>query len=301
MKVDYSKAAKKWLENSTKFQLDGLALQGIRIDRVEIGVVRCNFVIPDHLSDENGNWNVGAISVLIDDMAAGAVFSYCGGNLATVDFTMSFYSMAKVNEEVEIEANVVGEKGNLVSVVIDIKKKANGEKVVVGKQWMHLPSASERKGRRKNDKMEVDYPKAARKWLENSSELQLDGLALQGIRVDRVERGVVRCDFVIPDHLSDENGNWNVGAMSVLIDDMAAGAVFSYCGGNLATVDFTMSFYSTAKEELQIEANVVGEKGNLVSVVIDIKKKSNGEKVVIGKQWMHVIPFKKPQAGKSKL
>ena len=55
------------------------------------------------------------------------------------------------------------------------------------------------------------------------------------------------------------------------------------------------------QEELQIEANVVGEKGNLVSVVIDIKKKSDGEKVVIGKQWMHVIPFKKSQAGKSKL
>ncbi|CAH1419291.1 unnamed protein product [Lactuca virosa] len=151
--------------------------------------------------------------------------------------------------------------------------------------------------------MKVDYSKAAKKWLENSSKVQLDGLALQGMRIDRVEIGLIRCDFVIPDHLSDENGNWHVGAMSVLIDDMAAGAVFSYCGCNLATVDFTMSFYSSAKvnEEVEIEANVVGEKGNLVSVVIDIKKKGSKEKVVVGKQWMRVIPFKSLQAGKSKL
>lgn len=56
MKVDYSKAAKKWLENSSMVQLDGLALQGIRIDRVEIGLIRCDFVIPNHLS----------VSLLID-------------------------------------------------------------------------------------------------------------------------------------------------------------------------------------------------------------------------------------------
>ncbi|KAI3512610.1 hypothetical protein L1887_19926 [Cichorium endivia] len=138
MKVDYSKAAKKWLEKSSQFPLDGLALKGMRIDRVEVGLIRIGFVIPDHLSDENGNWSAGAISVLIDAMAADAVFSYCGRHLATIDFTMSFYSTAKVNEEVEIEATVVGEKGNLVSVVIDIKKKGNGEKVVVGKQWMYV-------------------------------------------------------------------------------------------------------------------------------------------------------------------
>ncbi|PWA72607.1 thioesterase superfamily protein [Artemisia annua] len=135
-KGDYTKLAKIWLENNSKFELDGLALKGMKIDRVELGYIRCYFVIPDHLSDANGNWNAGAMSVLIDDMAAGAVFSITGGNLATVDFTMSFYSTVKVNEEVEIEASVVGEKGNLVSVVIDIKKKGSGEKVVVGKQWM---------------------------------------------------------------------------------------------------------------------------------------------------------------------
>ncbi|XP_024972967.1 uncharacterized protein LOC112511537 isoform X2 [Cynara cardunculus var. scolymus] len=97
MNGDNSKLARKWLENSSKFQLDGLALQGMRIDRVEKGLIRCDFVVPDNLLDGEGNWNVGAISVLIDDMAASAVFSCCAGILATMDFTLSFYSAVKVD------------------------------------------------------------------------------------------------------------------------------------------------------------------------------------------------------------
>ncbi|KAL8226170.1 hypothetical protein R6Q57_018727 [Mikania cordata] len=148
-----------------------------------------------------------------------------------------------------------------------------------------------------------DYSKLTKKWFQNSSNFELDGLALQGLKIDRIEVGLVKSSFVIPDHLSDRDGNWLAGAMAVLIDGMAAGAVFSMTGGNLATIDYTMSFYSTAKanEEVEIEANVAGEKGNLASVIITIKKKSNGEKVVVGKQWMHVTPIKRPQAGKSKL
>lgn len=50
MKGDYSKLARKWLENSSKFELDGLALEGMKIDRVEVGFLRVHFVVPDRLS-----------------------------------------------------------------------------------------------------------------------------------------------------------------------------------------------------------------------------------------------------------
>nr|XP_043637453.1 uncharacterized protein LOC122608412 [Erigeron canadensis] len=148
-----------------------------------------------------------------------------------------------------------------------------------------------------------DYTKLARKWLENSSKFELDGLALEGMNIYIVEQGFIKCSLVIPNHLSDVDGNWKAGAMSVLIDDITAGAVFSITGGHLATVDFTMSFYSTAKvnEEVEIEASVVGETGNLFSVVTDIRKKGTGEKVVVGKQWMQATPIKTSQAAKSKL
>lgn len=38
-------------------------------------------------------------------------------------------------EEVEIEAKVVGEKAKLTSVLIEIRKKQNGEVIGLGKQW----------------------------------------------------------------------------------------------------------------------------------------------------------------------
>lgn len=38
-------------------------------------------------------------------------------------------------EEVEIEAKVVGEKAKLTSVLIEIRKKENGEVIGLGKQW----------------------------------------------------------------------------------------------------------------------------------------------------------------------
>lgn len=39
-------------------------------------------------------------------------------------------------EEVEIEAKVVGKKGRLSSVVVEIRRKSNGELIALGKQWM---------------------------------------------------------------------------------------------------------------------------------------------------------------------
>ncbi|KAI7754952.1 hypothetical protein M8C21_026765 [Ambrosia artemisiifolia] len=159
------------------------------------------------------------------------------------------------------------------------------------------------KFRAKTGMKKGNYTKLTRLWFQNSSNFELDGLALQGLKIDHIDVGLVRCSFVVLDHLSDRDGNWNVGAIAILIDSLAAGAVFSMTGGHLATVDYTMSFYSTVKvkEEVEIEAKVVGEKGNLASVIIDIKKKSNGEKVVIGKQWMHSVPIKTPHCMQSKL
>ncbi|CAN1836748.1 hypothetical protein LINPERHAP1_LOCUS34873 [Linum perenne] len=87
-----------------------------------------------------------------------------------------------------------------------------------------------------------------------------------------------------------------------------------------ASLDFTVSFFSTAKslvnfppksllfslisnlvlpkyvifmdgsrmseEEIEVEAKVIGEKGRLASVVIEVRRRSNGELIALGKQWM---------------
>lgn len=40
----------------------------------------------------------------------------------------------------EIEAKVVGEKGRLMSVVVEVRRKDNGELIALAKQWMAFHS-----------------------------------------------------------------------------------------------------------------------------------------------------------------
>ncbi|CAN1168437.1 hypothetical protein LINPERHAP2_LOCUS27820 [Linum perenne] len=38
--------------------------------------------------------------------------------------------------EIEVEAKVIGEKGRLASVVIEVRRRSNGELIALAKQWM---------------------------------------------------------------------------------------------------------------------------------------------------------------------
>ncbi|XP_048233463.1 uncharacterized protein LOC8273831 isoform X2 [Ricinus communis] len=87
-------------------------------------------------SDGDGNWKVGAMATLIDDVGAAAIYSLIGHIKVSLDFNISYYSTAKTQEEVEIEAKVVGEKGKLMSVVTEVRKKDNGQLIALGRQWM---------------------------------------------------------------------------------------------------------------------------------------------------------------------
>ncbi|CAN0878136.1 hypothetical protein LINGRAHAP2_LOCUS12316 [Linum grandiflorum] len=88
------------------------------------------------MQDGEGNWEVGAMVTLIDDVGAAAIYSLVGHVKASLDFTVSFFSTAKSLEEVEVEAKVIGEKGRLASVGIEVRRRSNGELIALGKQWM---------------------------------------------------------------------------------------------------------------------------------------------------------------------
>ncbi|KAE8680769.1 putative pentatricopeptide repeat-containing protein [Hibiscus syriacus] len=119
----------KWLENLSKgnlsHQLEELTLEGLQIIDAHKGSIRCSFVIPSHASvntnlnllsllyDRDGNWHVGAMATLIDDVAAAAIYSIVDHVKVSLDFSISFHSTARIQEEVEIEARVVAEKGKL--------------------------------------------------------------------------------------------------------------------------------------------------------------------------------------------
>ncbi|RZC90543.1 hypothetical protein C5167_029677 [Papaver somniferum] len=131
-----------WLESLAKgeisSEIETQPVQNLYAIHVQNGLIQCNFIVPQSLSDRDGRWRVGAIATLIDTIGACAAHTTHGNINVSVDFNISYFSTAKVQDEVEIEAKVMGNKGNLSSVMMVIKKKENGDLVAIGKQWMSV-------------------------------------------------------------------------------------------------------------------------------------------------------------------
>ncbi|XP_065868303.1 uncharacterized protein [Euphorbia lathyris] len=138
MEDERVKESSNWLQSLSKesHELEALSLHGLQILEARQGYILCNFVVSNRISDETGNWQVGALATLIDDVGATAIYSLVGHIKVSLDFSISYFSPAKIHEEVEIEAKVIGEKGKLMFVLIEVRKKESGELVALGKQWM---------------------------------------------------------------------------------------------------------------------------------------------------------------------
>ncbi|XP_044472554.1 uncharacterized protein LOC123201148 isoform X2 [Mangifera indica] len=72
-------------------------LRGIRVERVEPGLVSCSFTIPPRLTDINGNLANGAIANLVDEFGGAVVHVEGLPMKVSVDMSISFLSTAKVN------------------------------------------------------------------------------------------------------------------------------------------------------------------------------------------------------------
>ncbi|XP_061359341.1 uncharacterized protein LOC133303448 [Gastrolobium bilobum] len=123
-------------DGTVQQEFEAITTKGIRLLEARKGFLHCSFIVPNTVSDENGNWHVGAIATLIDIIGSLAIYSFFPRFSVSVDFCISFYSTAKIQEEVELEAKVVGKKERLTSVVVEVRKKENGEIIALGKQWM---------------------------------------------------------------------------------------------------------------------------------------------------------------------
>ncbi|CAN1286135.1 hypothetical protein LINPERPRIM_LOCUS19212 [Linum perenne] len=99
--------------------------------------------------------------------------------------------------------------------------------------------------------MENDTVAISNRWLQDlsrgSNPQNLEGLTMAGLTVVDSRKGFVRCRFTVSDRVTDGEGNWEVGAMATLIDDVGAAAIYSMVGHVKASLDFTVSFFSTAK------------------------------------------------------
>ncbi|CAJ1951129.1 unnamed protein product [Sphenostylis stenocarpa] len=132
---------RKWIQSLSdgtsagRHEVETFTSRGIQLVKAHKGLLLCDLIIRSGFLDENGNWHVSAIATLVDILANFASYTLTSCYQVTVDFSISYYSTAKVQEEVEIEAKVVGRKDDLTSVIVEVKKKQNGELIALGKLW----------------------------------------------------------------------------------------------------------------------------------------------------------------------
>ncbi|CAI0540510.1 unnamed protein product [Linum tenue] len=121
---------------------EDFALRGIRVDRVDPGLVSCTFTVPPRLTDKSGKLATGAIANLVDEVG-GAVVHVEGLPMnVSVDMSISFLSAAKVHDELEITSKVLGRKGGYAGTVVLVKNKLTGELIAEGRHSLFgkLPS-----------------------------------------------------------------------------------------------------------------------------------------------------------------
>ncbi|KAK1588177.1 hypothetical protein Q3G72_020502 [Acer saccharum] len=103
------------------------ALRGIRVDRVEPGLVSCTFKVPPRLTDNNGNLANGAIANLVDEVGGAMVYVEGLPRKVSVDMSISFVSSAKLDDELEITSRVLGQRGGYSGTIVLMRNKATGE------------------------------------------------------------------------------------------------------------------------------------------------------------------------------
>ncbi|XP_052187203.1 uncharacterized protein LOC127797973 isoform X3 [Diospyros lotus] len=111
-------------------------LKGIRVDRVEPGLVTCTY------KDRNGKLCAGAIANLVDEVG-GAVVHVEGLPMnVSVDMSISFLSTAKLDDELELTARVLGQRGGYSGTSVLVRNKATGELVAEGRHSLFGKHAS---------------------------------------------------------------------------------------------------------------------------------------------------------------
>ncbi|KAF8696369.1 hypothetical protein HU200_037278 [Digitaria exilis] len=142
--------ARKWLEDprvgysgdlspdaseSERQTLSSMVMPGARVSLAEPGRVVCSLRVRAPLTDADGRWHAGAIAAAVDNVCSAVVFTVVGEPTVTVHYSLSYFSPAHPNEEVEMEGRVVSRKGKLTAAAVEVRKKESRELVAIGRQW----------------------------------------------------------------------------------------------------------------------------------------------------------------------
>ncbi|XP_030524268.1 acyl-coenzyme A thioesterase 13 isoform X1 [Rhodamnia argentea] len=121
---------------------ENFSLRGLRVDRVEPGLVVCSFRVPPRLADRNGNLAQGAIANMVDEIGYAVIHVEGIPISVSVNMSISYLSTAKVNDELEITSKVLGQKGGYFATIILMRNKATGEIIAEGRHSLFNAHAS---------------------------------------------------------------------------------------------------------------------------------------------------------------
>ncbi|KAG9453883.1 hypothetical protein H6P81_006787 [Aristolochia fimbriata] len=121
---------------------EGLFLRGMKIDRMEPGLVVYSFKVPPRLTDSNGTLSPGAIADLLDVAGGSATLSYGLPVQVTVNLAIQYLSSAKIDEELEMTARFLKNVGIHSYTSIHLRSKTTGELVACCQQLCSLKPRS---------------------------------------------------------------------------------------------------------------------------------------------------------------
>ncbi|KAI3429046.1 uncharacterized protein J3R85_008679 [Psidium guajava] len=121
---------------------ENFSLRGLRVDRVEPGLVVCSFKVPPRLADRNGNLAEGAIANMVDEIGYAVIHVEGFPISVSVNMSISYLSAAKVNDELEITSKVLGQKGSYCATIVLMRNKATGEIIAEGRHSLFNAHAS---------------------------------------------------------------------------------------------------------------------------------------------------------------
>ncbi|XP_039135647.1 acyl-coenzyme A thioesterase 13-like isoform X1 [Dioscorea cayenensis subsp. rotundata] len=112
---------------------EALALRGIRVDSIQRGSLTCTFTVPPRLTGVDGNLSAGAIANLVDEIGGAVILADGQHTKVSVDMSISYMSAARIHDELEITAKVLGHKGGYSGTSVLMKNKATGDVVAEGR------------------------------------------------------------------------------------------------------------------------------------------------------------------------
>ncbi|CAL4960136.1 unnamed protein product [Urochloa decumbens] len=123
---------------------DAFTIAGLRVDAIEPGrALICSFTVPPRLMDASKRMHGGALASLVDLVGSAMIFA--GGSPTTgvsLEITISYLNAARANEEIEIDARVVGIGERTGCVTVEVRKKATGEVIAHGRHTKYLAVSS---------------------------------------------------------------------------------------------------------------------------------------------------------------